>query len=267
MDTEHRHELKSNELASFLGNLPDFIRQYFNQIIGVLLIVIAIVVIPLYKNMHNRTNLAEEAAMTSQIRMALDSVGAAAQDTKSENPTASLVASAEDLDEAAQTSKHDNLAAMALIKEAELLRAELHFSKEVNADMISENMSKARTACEQALEKTQLPTIRGMAELNLGLCDEEAGQYDNARQAYEKIIQNPDYAANGIAEQAQRRLEALADNSVKVTFVKGPEEEAPADQTADQTAAAPAGETPVPASAPAASAPAAAAQSTDAATP
>ena len=44
MDSEHRHELKTNELADFIGHLPDFFRKYSNQIIGVILILIALMI-------------------------------------------------------------------------------------------------------------------------------------------------------------------------------------------------------------------------------
>ena len=224
MDAEHRHELKTNELADFLGHLPEFIRKYSNQIIGVILILIALVVIPLYSRMRRQTALAEEAAMISKIQIARESMFKAAQDMDSTNPAAAITAAAEDLEEAVQTTKNANLAALALLEKSELLRAELHLSKEVTADMISANLSKARTACEQAFEKAQSSTLKGLAELGLGLCAEEAGEYDNAREIYQKIVEKTEYTGTGVIEQAQRRLLSLNDHMEKVTFVAVEEE-------------------------------------------
>ena len=52
MSAQQRRELKNNELAGFLEQLPDFFRKYSNQILGICLILIALVVIPVYKRMR-----------------------------------------------------------------------------------------------------------------------------------------------------------------------------------------------------------------------
>ncbi len=263
MDAEHRHELKSNELAGFLEQVPDFFKKYYNQVLGVCLILVALVIIPVYRGMRQRTTLADQAAIISKIQTARESVTTAVQDTQSANPGSLLSAAATDLKDAAETTKYANLAALALLEESELLRAELHIRSEVSADTISANLSRAKTACEQAFEKAQTPTLRGLAELGLGLCAEEGGQYDQARAIYTKIIQTQEYDGTSVIEQAQRRLDSLDDNAVKVTFVKAPEpaaETAPEAQGAAQTPAVPAAapaEVIAPAPAPAPAAPAA----------
>ena len=243
MDAEHRHELKSNELVGFLGQLPDFFRKYSNQILGICLILVALVVIPVYKRMRQQTTLGEQASVVSKIQTARESVSAAAQDTESVNPGALLSAAAADLKEAGETTRHANLAALALLEESELLRAELHIRTDVSAEIFSANLSRARAACEQALEKAQTPTLKGLAELGLGLCAEEGGEYGQARAIYTKIIQTPEYVGTAVIEQAQRRQDSLDDNAVKVTFVKAPEPpaETAAEIPAEIPAAAPAG--------------------------
>ena len=42
MKSEHRHELKTNELADWIAHVPDFVRNNLRTIIGVSLIIIAI---------------------------------------------------------------------------------------------------------------------------------------------------------------------------------------------------------------------------------
>lgn len=226
MDAEHRHELKSNELADFLGQVPVFLRKYSNQIIGICLILIALIVIPVYKRMRQQSSLMERAMMVSKIQTARESLGTAARDTQNAGAGSLLSTAVDDLKDAAETTRYANLAALALLEESELLRAELHLRPDVSADTISANLSRARTACEQALEKAQTPTLKGLAELGLGLCAEEAGEYDQARAIYTKIIQTPEYTGTAVIEQAQRRLDSLDDNAVKVAFVPAPAPEA-----------------------------------------
>jgi tetratricopeptide (TPR) repeat protein len=249
MSAQQRRELKNNELAGFLEQLPDFFRKYSNQILGICLILIALVVIPVYKRMRQRNLFYEQADVVSKIQTARESITASAQGAKGALPGSLLSTAAMDLKDAAETARQPNLAALALLEESELLRAQLHLQEDVSADTISVNLSRAKTACEQALEKAQTPTLRGLAELGLGLCAEEGGQYDQAREIYTKIVQTSEYEGTSVIEQAQRRLDSLDDNAVKVTFVKSPEpvaeetevsaEESPASEAAGSIVPAP----------------------------
>ena len=49
MDSEHRHELKTNELADWIVHLPGFLRRNWAQIVGLALIIVALLVIPVFK--------------------------------------------------------------------------------------------------------------------------------------------------------------------------------------------------------------------------
>ena len=42
MKAEHRHELVTNELADWIGNLPNFIKQNIRPIIGIILILLGL---------------------------------------------------------------------------------------------------------------------------------------------------------------------------------------------------------------------------------
>ena len=54
MDAEHRHELKTNELADWIGHAPQYLRENARMIIGVALIIIAIVTWPMFKRMRTK---------------------------------------------------------------------------------------------------------------------------------------------------------------------------------------------------------------------
>ena len=170
MDAEHRHELKTNELADFIKRLPALAQEYIYQILGITLILIAIVVIPLYNRMHKQTEITEEAVSISKIEMARETVAAIERNPQKTDSASTTLATAEaDMDEAVLGTDNPNLQALALLEKSELLRAELHILPDVGPDKISENISKARTACEQAFDLAQTATLKGIAQLDQGM--------------------------------------------------------------------------------------------------
>lgn len=223
MDAGQRHELKSNELVEFFAQLPDFAKKYSNQIIGVCLILVALVGIPLYKHWRQQSRRAEQAAMVSRIQSAREAVTRAARQTEGIQPAVLLESAAEDLRAASQTARQKDLAVLALLEEAKLLRSALHLQPDLDAEEISAKLSRVQAACEEALQQAESPTIKAMAELQLGLCAEEGGQYEQARDIYTRIIENAAYRGTSLIEQAQSRLEQIADNSVRVVFAPAPE--------------------------------------------
>lgn len=257
MDTEHRHELKTNELADFLARLPDFMQRYSNQIIGVCLILIALLGIPLYKHFRHQSRRSEQIAMVSRIQSAREAMSRAAQAEGEVRPASLLESAAEELRAAASSTNQKDLVAIALLESAKLLRAALYLDEQPSPETISANLSKAESACKEAFETAQSPTLKGLAELALGLCAEEAGQYEQARQVYTQIIQNTAYAGTSVIEQAKRRLDLLDDNAVKVVFAPAPAPEPQQDQPAADTQQpeTPAAQSPTSSSEPAPAAP------------
>ena len=241
MDAEHRHELKTNELAEFFAQLPDFMRKYSNQIIGVCLILTALVVIPLWKHWRQESRRAQQAAMVSRIQTAREAVTKATRQTEGVQPASLLDSAAEELRTASQTAPQEDLAALARIEEAKLLRSALHLQADLSPEEVSSRLAKAQEACQQALSLAQSPTLKGLAELQLGLCAEESGQYEQARDIYTRIVQNTAYQGTSVTEQARQRLEQLEDNSVKVVFAPAtPQEKESSSAAPEAQQAAPA---------------------------
>ena len=61
-----------------------------------------------------------------------------------------------------------------------------------------------------------------MAKLGLGLCAEEFGAFDTAKQIYSELTENEKYAPTVSAHQAQIRLEIMDDYKTSVKFAKAP---------------------------------------------
>ena len=220
MDSEHRHELKTNELAGWISHAPDYLKKNYMQVVGVALILAAIVFSGPVRNYIKRSKLSGYAEATSVIRKSDRSKLEAIQ-TKTEGP---LIVAASELEILSQNTKNSNLAALALIKRAEAIRASLHFAPvDASAEAVTAELKQAKAAYELAITKAAgNQTLIAKAQLGLGLCAEEEGQLGTANDIYNKIIANEDFAATVFPAQARNRLDSMDDNQAKFTFVDAP---------------------------------------------
>ena len=226
MDSEHRHELKSNELADFLTHFPDFLKKNANIIIGVALIAIALVTWPMFSKMSRQKTIAEESMVSESIQLLGQDVMKALQAYK-ETPEQlnlaldTILANAKELMDLTSETDNPNLAALAYIKAAQAIRTELHLKNEVvSADTIDMQINKAQEAYEKASAVAAIPTMKAMAQFGLGLCAEERGQTQQAAEVYQAIVDDETFAATVFPKKAQLRLDALDDNAESFTFVE-----------------------------------------------
>ncbi|MCE5187229.1 MAG: hypothetical protein LLF76_13995 [Planctomycetaceae bacterium] len=247
MDAEHRHELKTNELAAWIGDLPDTIKKNLNFIIGLILIVIGLLTWPMLSRMAKTRDIAEQTTITENIQMLeQDAVNAVIKNEKDAQARQQaldlLLVNADALLAKADKLDSPNLAALAQIKAAQTIRTELQLRKqEVPAETIEAQIKKAQDAYQKAFSQAKDPEIKGMAQLGLGLCSEELGQTDQASQVYQDILKNESYAATVVPAQAQDRLDVLKEKIEKVYFAPAPvETPAAADTNAPAPAAGPA---------------------------
>jgi hypothetical protein len=128
------------------------------------------------------------------------------------------------LETAAGGAKDDQMAALALIKRAEALRAEMHYRQQiVNQAVLLTTIDGAKIAYSRALEKAVTnPSLTAMARFGLGLCEEEVGNFDGAEQIYHDLIKNSDFEGTTTVAKAQRRLETMADYRKKIVFKPAP---------------------------------------------
>ncbi|MHC4554410.1 MAG: hypothetical protein ACYSUS_03790, partial [Planctomycetota bacterium] len=69
MDSQHRHELKTNELADGLKHLPQILKDNANTIIGIILIGAALITWPMFSKMSRQKEMAEQTEITQSIQM------------------------------------------------------------------------------------------------------------------------------------------------------------------------------------------------------
>ena len=232
MDSEHRHELKTNELADWLAHTPEFLKKNASTIIGVALIIVAIITWPMFTRMRESSDIAKATAVTDAIQ-AIDRdvagvIQAAEKDEETRRQaTGDLVVNATALLGQADKADNPDLAALARIKAAQALRTELHLRAErVSAEDMQAQIGQAQEAYQKALTSATTPTLKAMAKFGLGLCAEELGQRDAAAAIYKEIIDTPEFAATVFPAQSQRRLTGLDENLE--TFVFAPAPAAPA---------------------------------------
>ena len=226
MKSDHRHELKTNELAEWLGNLPQWTKENLNTIIIVLAVIVVAVAIygwSFYsKNVLQAREKSELMDLLHQIQLGKMQI----IQTQSQDSTADishiLLQPAAGLETFADSTSKKQLAALALIKQAEAIRAEVHYG---TADelYITEQINKAKECYTKAMEKCPTnPTLTALAQFGLGLCEEELGNFNKAKEIYNQITANSDFKGTIAVNQAQFRLETMDDYTKDITFKPEP---------------------------------------------
>lgn len=228
MDSEHRHELKTNELANLISHSGEFIRKNYMQIIGVTLIILAVGLWGPIKGYRDRAKL-QDQAQTAEVLEQLSQSKMAALRNQAQSMTTSnaLLVSANALEIEAQKTKNPLLAALALIKRGEALRSDLHFrNSEVEPAEIKSHIEQAKKAYNSAIQKAKgnpgSITMEAMANFGLGLCAEELGDLEQAKSIYQSIVSNAGYEGTVYPTQAQFRLDSIDDSKGKFVFVSAP---------------------------------------------
>ncbi len=236
MKSEHRHELKTNELAEWLANFPQWLKDNLRTIIYVAIVVVAVVAAYIWNNyqknvvaVREREQFTKLITQLSQSKMQILQAQAQGYDT-----SINLLPIADKLGAIANKSKNKLMAALALIKRAEILRMELHYRYGTVADQdIAIPIDKAIASYEKALKLlsadnldapvTEPADIRSLplaaaAKLGLGLCEEEKGNFAEAERLYRLLSDSPVFAGTTAAVTASRRLEVMADYQQKIVF-------------------------------------------------
>ncbi len=224
MDSEHRHELKRNDLALWLAeapkhikNTPAYLKTHWFEAICVLLIIIGIGMW-LFRDTQKIVvrDLASQVKLTKLYdQQMMDKVAAVRG-----NKTSGFLNNADSIAAAAEDVKRDSIAALALIKAGDALRSDLHYKKGIiNENDLKSQIAEAKAKYEAALEKADSnKTIEALAKFGIAICSEEVRDFDSAEAQYRKIADNPDYQSNFVSKLAQQRITLLNDAKVKYTF-------------------------------------------------
>ena len=225
MKSDHRHELKTNELAEWLGNLPQWTKENLVTIIIVVVVVAAAGALygwRLYSK--NVVQVREQTEFTNLLNQISSGKMQILQGQQSQGRDWSfvLLQPANSLQTFAQKTSHKQMAALALIKRAEALRAELHYGN-VEEDYLINQTNLAKTSYAEALDKCPAnPSLAATAKFGMGLCEEELGNFEQARQIFQDIAGNSDFVSTLATIRAKRRLETMADYQQKIVFKPAP---------------------------------------------
>jgi hypothetical protein len=235
MKSEHRHELKTNELAEWLINFPQWAKENATTIIYVSALIVVVAGVYFWKVYEKKAvsdreqiEFTNSVSQISQGKTQILQAQAQGVDT-----SYTLIQAADNLQNTAQTSKNELMAALALIKEAETLRMELHYRfGNISSQDITAQINRAKDSYTKALEKSSSsPSLTATAKLGLGLCEEELGNFGQARQIYSEITANADFEGTVAAVEAKQRLLTMADYQQPVVIKPSPAKQAPAGLT------------------------------------
>jgi len=229
MKSEHRHELKANELAEWLANLPEWLKENSKSLIAMAAIIIAVLGFYGWRRYDkNVVQVRQSDEFTSLLNSASsEKMQVAARQSQGTDSSHYLIPLAANLKSFAENTSKKNMAALALIKEAETLRAELHYRlAAVSKQDFTEQINRAKASYTLAVSKASSnPQLMAAAKFGLGLCAEELGDFDQARQIYQEIISNASFEGTISLVQAQQRLKYISDYMKEVVFKPEPKKE------------------------------------------
>ncbi len=234
MKSEHRHELKTNELAEWLSNLPQWAKENRLFMICVSAVIIALVGFYIWR-IHTKSVAAQkQIELTRLVSQLLDGkIQILPAYEQGRDLSFILLQPAENLGIFAENENDGQIAAFALIKRAEALRTELHYRMgAVPEAEAATQINEAKDSYTEALEKlapplpqgrgSNNPSLMSMAKFGLGLCEEELGNFETAEQIYLEITTNPDFDGTVASAQANVRLDTMANYKQKIIFKPAP---------------------------------------------
>jgi len=229
MKAEHRHELKTNELAEWLMNLPQWTKENLRVIIYISVVAVVVIASALFHwYRKNVESVQKQTAFTNLVNnLSRSKLQILQARTQGVDISYTLIQNADNLKTAAQDTKDSRMAAFALIKRAEALRTELHYRLATPSQQdIEAQLDKAQAAYAEAFDKTSAgPSLRAAAKLGTGLCEEERGNFETAQNIYRYITETPDFEGTVAAATAKQRLAAMTDYREKAVFRRAPKPE------------------------------------------
>ena len=245
MKSERRHKLATNELADWVTHFPEYVKKNRGTIIIVAAIVIAF---GLYSYYYYYIRGAAAASgknekLTSLLEFPRRNKERAAQGYI-QGPAVSdeFIMTASQLSTIAAEMEQTSsvFSAIALIKQAETLRAELHYrAEEAPQDITKYQIGQAEEIYRKALDIAgENMTIEVMAKFGIGLCAEELGDFDGALKIYQEIAAEARYESSPYSARAKLRAATMDDCKGEVFFTQHQLAETP-DTTESVFSAAP----------------------------
>ena len=232
MKSEHRHELKTNELAHWLQNLPEWTKNNQKAVILGVSLIAAVILLFTWSGMQEDIQEENMADMTGALSTIRQMPLAAALDQM--NYTTIVNQTREDLKNALKNSSGPRMEAMALIKTAQINRMDMHLSSNPDQQQLSNSIETAVKQLEKASEKAAgYVTLAAAARFETGLCREELGNFEQAEQIYSDLASDELLNETAAAISARERLKSMEAWSQKVSFPAPPEKPAPQEPAMD----------------------------------
>jgi len=235
MKPEHRHELKTNDLAEWLAHLPQWFEQNRNTIIYVAVAVIVVAGYFLWYNYQKNVVAVRNKTYFTRVLTQLPARKARILYAYSQGIDTSfeLLDLAKELSALAQTTKNIKMAAVALIEQGQILRTEMHYRlKSPDQNELQSQITQAKNAYNKALNilapndedkaKKLYPALVAEAKFGLGLCEEELGNFDEAKKFYSEITLTDELKNTTAAAQAKLRLDTMDGYEEKIAFKPSP---------------------------------------------
>jgi len=226
MKAQHRHELKTNELADWLTHLPQWAADNRNGIIAVVAVVVIAVSGYVWKvYFYDSGRLERRIALTTAVgEVTQRKAQVAAGQSQGADLSYLLIQPADTLQTLAAGETNPDMAALAHVKRGEALRAEVHFRMTgLTSNVLQTQIGLARDAYTAAIEaKPTLASIASAAKLGLGLCAEELGDFDQARRLYQEIVNDAAFQGAVAVASAQTRLATMDEFKQPIAFHPAP---------------------------------------------
>ena len=226
MKSDHRHELKTNDLAQWVAEFPDWARENMRTIIASAAIVVAVILVYTWY-LYDRNVLAvSRRVRLSELTARLDGnkrqVVRSGMESKDQSVV--LLQSADQLAQFAQSTGDRTMAALACIKRAEAIRAEIHYRADrVSGEELAKRIELSKACYQEALDKApSQASLRAAARYGLGLCAEELSDQVEARRIYRQIAADSGLKGTVAQVQANRRLQSMADYAGAIVFKPAP---------------------------------------------
>ena len=231
MKSEHRHELKTNDLAEWLTNLPQWAKKNRRVIIYVSIVLAVVVGYYLWYNYNkNIVSVRKNTEFTKLLtQLPMNKMQILQAQAQGIDASYLLIKPADDLKAIAQNANDDQMRALALIKRAETLRAELHYRLgTMDQQDLTNQINLAKASYAAVIQKTSISSLLiAKAKFGIGLCEEELGNFELAEQLYQSVATDASLVGTTAAAAARHRIIAMADYQKKVVFRQAPKPEQP----------------------------------------
>jgi tetratricopeptide (TPR) repeat protein len=229
MKSEERHELKTNELADWIANFPEWAKENTSTIAYAVVVIIIVGVVAYLKWYRPTHTVSQEQIEMSQLAGQLEM--GKIQIITAKNQTAGslevLRSMADRLSAISGKLSESEYAAFAMIKQGEALRAELHYAQAdfaADPNAMAFQVNKAKKCYQQAVEKADgNAQLAAMAQFGLGLCAEEVGNFEEAQKIYHDIAAKEAFAGTVIVSMARERAKDMNDYKGTFVFVETPQ--------------------------------------------